>query len=116
MSKRNDIHNNEIIEYLIKNSIFTKRQIEVIYNRKGLLSGKKVSRGAYYRVLKQCKDNIKKVIVSIILLEILGVIDNEKREILIRVMNQLHSIESSDIDATNVILILSEIIRLLSRI
>jgi len=56
------------------------------------------------------------VIFSMILLEILGVIDNQKRDILMRVMNQLHTVESSDTDATNVILILNEIIRLLSRI
>ncbi len=105
-------NNDKIIEYLIRNSIFTKKQIEIIYRQRG----KERSRGSYYRVLGQCKNNIKRVLFSIILLEMLGVINNEKKSVLEKVIYQLHSINDSNIDVTNVISILDEIIKRLSKI
>ena len=114
MEKR-EIDKNALIEYLIQNSIFTKRQITIIYNRRSKQKIDRISRGAYYRVLQQSRDNIKKVFYSLILLEILGLMDEEKRDALNRLVRQLGSLSSSDIDVSDVIYIIDEVMKRLSK-
>ena len=71
--------NNLLLNKFIENSSFTKRQIQIIYkvyNREERL--KDISSGAYYREVKQCKDKIRKLYYSIILLNLIGVINSEQ--------------------------------------
>lgn len=116
MMSKDVIDKNELIEYLIKNSIFTKRQITIIYNRRGKQRVEGVSRGTYYRMLQQSRNNIKKVLTSLILLEILGLLDNEKKNALDRLMRQLHGLLNSDIDVSDVIYIIDEVMKRLSKV
>ena len=115
MMDKDEIEKNWIIEYLIKNSVFTERQIAIMYSRrrKQRVGG---SRGAYYRVLQQSRDNVKKVFYSLILLEILGLIDDEKRNALSRLTTQLSNLASSDINVSDVIYIIDEVMKRISRI
>lgn len=62
---------------LVKNSILTPRQVSIIYKK--LDKGKLpigISEGAYYRQVKQCKDKIRQIIYSIILLRLMEVLDD----------------------------------------
>ena len=66
---KNDIsENNLLISKIIENSLFTNRQIQIIYN---IYNNKKrtdnITSGAYYREVKQCRDKIRKLYYTFIL-------------------------------------------------
>jgi len=71
-----DISNfNTIIKEIIKKSLFTERQIEIILKQKKMLDVEfGVSKGAYYRQLAQSRSKIESVYYTLILLQALGVI------------------------------------------
>ena len=65
------------LNILVKNSMLTPRQVSIIYKK--LDKGKSpinISSGAYYRQVKQCKDKVRQIIYSIILLRLMGVLDD----------------------------------------
>jgi hypothetical protein len=67
---------NSIYEDILANSLFTDRQMYIISKR--LIYGKNVtdiSRGAYYRQIKQCRQKIISILYSILLLQSVGAID-----------------------------------------
>jgi hypothetical protein len=67
---------NSIYEDIIANSLFTDRQMYIISKR--LNYGKSItdiSRGAYYRQIKQCRQKIISILYSILLLQSVGAID-----------------------------------------
>ena len=66
---------NTIIKEIIKKSLFTERQIEIILKQKKMLDVEfSVSKGAYYRQLAQSRSKIESVYYTLILLQALGVI------------------------------------------
>ena len=66
---------NNIIRQIIKKSLFTERQIEIILNQKDLLNSKfSISKGAYYRQVGQSRDKLIALFYSIILLRGLGIL------------------------------------------
>ena len=66
---------NTIIKEIIKKSLFTERQIEIILKQKKLLDIEfSVSKGAYYRQLAQSRSKIESVYYTIILLQAYDVI------------------------------------------
>ena len=66
---------NTIIKEIIKKSLFTERQIEIILKRKKMLDVEfGVSKGAYYRQLAQSRSKIESVYYTLILLQALDVI------------------------------------------
>jgi len=66
---------NTIIKEIIKKSLFTERQIEIILKQKKLLDIEfAVSKGAYYRQLAQSRSKIESVYYTIILLQAYDVI------------------------------------------
>ena len=66
---------NTIIKEIIKKSLFTERQIEIILKQKKLLDIEfGVSKGAYYRQLAQSRGKIESVYYTIILLQAYDVI------------------------------------------
>ena len=66
---------NIIIREIIKKSLFTERQIEIILKQKKLLDVEfGVSKGAYYRQLAQSRSKIESVYYTLILLQALDVI------------------------------------------
>jgi hypothetical protein len=72
-SKSNKLYN----EILLK-SLFTGRQISIIYKRAAKQSRREnISAGAYYRQLKQCRLKIKSVLYSVLLLRLCGALDNQ---------------------------------------
>ena len=71
-----DISNfNTIMKEIIKKSLFTERQIEIILKQKKMLDVEfGVSKGAYYRQLAQSRSKIESVYDPLILLQALDVI------------------------------------------
>ena len=64
-----------IIQKIIKKSLFTERQIEIILKQKKMLDVEfGVSKGAYYRQLAQSRSKIESVYYTLILLQALDVI------------------------------------------
>ena len=75
MSEPNISNFNTIIKEIIKKSLFTERQIEIILKQKKILDVEfGVSKGAYYRQLAQSRSKIESVYYTLILLQALDVI------------------------------------------
>ncbi len=92
----NKIENNLLLLKIIENSTFTGRQIQIIYNiynREERL--KEITSGAYYREVKQCKNKIKKLYYSFILLNLLDIFNNEQLLTLNSVIDKLYRLQNN---------------------
>jgi hypothetical protein len=107
-----------IFNHFIENSIFTKKQTSIIYNK--ILHEKRagnISAGAYYRQLGQCRNKVKRTIYTLLLLRLLNVVDVETFAILNQLNDQLNVIlnkPSDEIDnstLSNVISLMDNVIR-----
>ena len=102
-----ETHFNSIYRRIIANSLFTDRQTYIIY--KSLLnrnSVRNISRGAYYRQVKQCRRKIIRVLYSSLLLQSLGAFDPMTLSVLQTLSERLGVISleaSSDITDTKAI-------------
>lgn len=88
---------NIIIKSLIKKSLFTERQIEIITSiGRGSLT---ITPGAYYRQKGQARHKVEGVLYSMVLLYGLGVLPKDSMRAAAGVADQLSVIFDSDIDA-----------------
>ena len=85
---------NNIIRQIIKKSLFTERQIEIILNQKDLLESKfSITKGAYYRQVGQSREKLVALFYSMILLRGLGILLPDDIDVIsklseyVRVMN-----------------------------
>ncbi len=85
---------NNIISQIIKKSLFTERQIEIILNQKELQESKfSITKGAYYRQVGQSREKLIALFYSIILLRGLGILLPDDIDVIsklseyVRVMN-----------------------------
>ena len=77
MSEPSKSNFNIIIQKIIKKSLFTERQIEIILKKKRMLGDDfslNITKGAYYRQVVQSRKKIEGLYYSIILLQGLDVI------------------------------------------
>ena len=89
MSDPNKSNFNTIIREIIKKSLFTERQIEIILKQKKLLDVEfGVSKGAYYRQLAQSRSKIESLYYTIILLQAYSVILSDS-DVISRLAEQL---------------------------
>ena len=86
---------NYILNYFIENSIFTERQISIIYNKLNNTKSKRITKGAYYRQVKQCRKKIDQVLFSIILLHTIHALEQDSIVLLKKVMEQIDVIINS---------------------
>lgn len=111
---------NDVLRHIIENSLITEKQFSIISKRlQGDRSVHARSRGAYYRVLEQSRAKIRSVIYSILLLELLDMWDGQAKEVIDRLAKQVSVTYGSDInDATarDVIYVMEELVRRLSKI
>jgi len=107
-----------ILNHFIANSIFTKKQTSIIYNK--MLKAKpidNISSGAYYRQLGQCRKKTRKTVYTMLLLQLLNVVDTETFSVLDRLNYQLSVIlnkRSDEIDPSvlnGVISLIDNVIR-----
>ena len=98
MAEFNQSNFNNIIHQIIKKSLFTERQIEIILNQKDLLNSKfTISKGAYYRQVGQSRDKLIALFYSIILLRGLGILLPDDIDVISKLSEQIRVINESDI-------------------
>jgi len=105
-----------LLDHFIANSIITKKQTSIIYNK--MLKAKpmdNITSGAYYRQLRQCRDKTRKVVYTLLLLRLLNAVDIQAFPVLDQVNNQLNVISNKQtevIDATS----LNDVISLIDNV
>ena len=106
---------NNIISKIIKKSLFTERQIEIILNQKDLLeSSFSISKGAYYRQVGQSREKLVALFYSIILLRGLGILLPDDIDVITKLSEQINVINDSDIfpeREDEVIIVIEKLIR-----
>ena len=116
--ENDNLNYTSIFNHFIENSIFTKKQTSIIYNK--ILHEKRagnISAGAYYRQLGQCRNMVKRTVYTLLLLRLLNVVDVETFAILNQLNDQLNVIlnkPSDEIDnstLSNVISLMDNVIR-----
>ncbi|TLX92473.1 MAG: hypothetical protein E6K97_01520 [Thaumarchaeota archaeon] len=114
--ENSDLNYAAILNHFITNSIFTKKQTSIIYNK--MLKAKpidNISSGAYYRQLGQCRSKISKTVYTMVLLQLLNAVDIETFSVLGRLNNQLSVIfnkQSDEIDPS----VLNDVISLIDNV
>lgn len=98
-----ELLNDPTIRKLIKNSFFTRNQIEILVDyiirkRKGVMIktcenkitvGKKlISRETYYKIVRRAREKIAKTVITLMLLSILNIISQEQMMELLDVTSQ----------------------------
>ena len=110
--------------HLLENSLFTPRQFSIISKRlQGSRKAEKISSGAYYRQVKQCRKKVLSVLYSMILLQSTGVLQLETSATLNRLTEQLAVIftsEGSDVtdklNINDVISVIDEVVKRMSKL
>ena len=98
MSEFDKSNFNNIIRKIIKKSLFTERQIEIILNQKDLLESKfSITKGAYYRQVSQSREKLISLFYSIILLRGLGILLPDDIDVISKLSEQISVINESDI-------------------
>ena len=92
-----------ILNHFIINSILTEKQTSIIYNKiTKSKPGKKMTSGAYYRQLGQCRRKITKIVYTLLLLRLFSVLDTETFSVLDQLNNQLNVMLSKKSDEIDV--------------
>lgn len=98
MSEFDQSNFNNIISKIIKKSLFTERQIEIILNQKDLQESKfTITKGAYYRQVNQSREKLISLFYSIIVLRGLGIILPDDIDVISKLSEQISVINNSDI-------------------
>ena len=114
-----------IYAHLVANSLFTPRQLSIISKKlQGGGTTEKISSGAYYRQVKQCRKKVTSVLYSMILLQSMGIVQLEAPSILSKLAEQLAVIfaseNSSDVttglNVDDVISVINEVIKRMSKL
>jgi hypothetical protein len=111
-----------VYAHVLANSLFTPRQLSIISKRlQGGRKAEKISSGAYYRQVKQCRKKVLSVLYSMILLQSTGIVQLETSATLSRLAEQLAVIfasEGSDVtsrlNVNDVISVIDEVVKRMS--
>lgn len=116
--EKSDSNYTVFLNHFIANSIFTKKQTSIIYNKVlKIKASDNITSGAYYRQLGQCRNKIRKAVYSLLLLQLLNVVDTKSFSVLDQLNSQLNVIlnkPSDEIDSTSldsVISLIDNVIR-----
>ena len=89
---------NNIIRKIIKKSLFTERQIEIILKQKDLAVIEfRITKGAYYRQVSQSRNKLMALFYSIILLRGLGILLPDDIDVISKLSEQVVVIKDSDV-------------------
>lgn len=98
MSEPEQYNFSNILRKIIKKSLFTERQIEIILNHKKLIESKFIiSKGAYFRQVEQSRNKLLALFYSIILLRGLGIILPDDIDVIPRFSEQISVIQDRDV-------------------
>lgn len=123
MSERTS-NSSALYAYLVANSLFTPRQLSIILKQlEGGGKPEKMSSGAYYRQVKQCRKKVLSVLYSMMLLQSMGIVHVGASLTLDKLSEQLAVIfasESSDalskLNVDDVISVINEVIKRVSKL
>jgi len=89
---------NNIIKEMLKKSLFTQRQIEIILNFKNIEQvDLGISKGAYYRQVSQSREKLSSLYYSIVLLRVLGILLPDDVDVLSKLSEQASVIKDGDV-------------------
>ncbi len=89
---------NNIIRQIIKKSLFTERQVEIILNQMDLLESKfSITKGAYYRQVGQSREKLIALFYSIILFRGLGILLPDDIDVISKLSEQISVINEGGI-------------------
>ncbi len=115
--ENSNLNYTSILNHFIVNSILTEKQTSIIYNKiMKSKPSKKMTSGAYYRQLGQCRMKIRKIVYTLLLLRLFSVLDVGTFSVLDQLNNQLNVMlnkRSDEIDTTtlsNVISLVDDVI------
>ncbi|MGI0102025.1 MAG: hypothetical protein ACREA7_05450 [Nitrosotalea sp.] len=98
MSIHTEDNLNNIIKQIIKKSLFTERQIEIILKRRNLSDSQfTITKGAFYRQVGQSQEKFHALCYSWILFRALGIIREEDMDVINRLSEQVSVIKNSDV-------------------
>ena len=117
-------NSNILYTHLVANSLFTPRQLSIILKQlRGGSKTEKISSGAYYRQVKQCRKKVISILHSMIILQSMGIVQSDASATLSKVAEQLAVIfasESSDamsrLNVDDVISVINEVIKRVSKL
>ncbi len=108
---------NNIIRDIIKKSLFTERQIEIILNQKNLSQNKfNITKGAYYRQVSQSRRKLMALLYSIVLLHGLGILLPDDNDVMSKLSERITVIKDGDVFSEREEQIMVVIERLISQI
>jgi hypothetical protein len=115
--ENSNLNYTSILNHFVVNSILTEKQTSIIYNKvMKSKPNKKMTSGAYYRQLGQCRTKIRKIVYTLLLLRLFSVLDVGTFSVLDQLNNQLNVMlnkRSDEIDTTtlsNVISLVDDVI------
>ena len=115
-----DLEFNDFFKALIEKNLFTKKQISIIYNKFNTpvsnISKNRLSAGAYYRQIKQCKKKYDQLIYTLVLFRLLNFIDNSTIETIESIIKQLEKISQHDIHHNSTVMVPNDIILVIEKI
>lgn len=102
--ENSDLNYTSVLNHFVVNSILTEKQTSIIYNKiMKSKPSKKMTSGAYYRQLGQCRTKIRKIVYTLLLLRLFSVLDVGTFSVLDQLNNQLNVMlnkRSDEIDTT----------------
>ena len=89
---------NNLIRKIIKKSLFTERQIEIILNQKNISQTDfRITKGAYYRQVSQSRHKLMALFYSISLLRGLGILSPNDIDVMLKLSENIAVIKDGDV-------------------
>lgn len=98
MADSNQSNFNSVVRHIIKKSLFTERQIEIISNQMGLQHAQfAITKGAYYRQVGQSRDKMVALFYTVVLLRGLGILVPDNIDVILQISDQVSVIKDGDV-------------------
>ena len=98
MSDINSSNFPNVLNEIIKKSLFTPRQIEIILKYKDLSDSEfTITKGAYYRQVSQSREKLGRLYYSFIVLRVLDILLADDIDVISRLTEQLSVIKDGDV-------------------
>ena len=98
MSDTNSSNFPNVLNEIIKKSLFTPRQIEIILKYKDLSDSEfTITKGAYYRQVSQSREKLARLYYSFIVLRVLDILLADDIDVISRLTEQVSVIKDGDV-------------------
>ncbi len=105
-----------MLEKLIEESNLTSKQLKalllysdnieqrIVKNGYVYFDGKRIPKGVFYRILSQAKENVRKSVVTLIIMSYTGLMDTSQFSAIMQITDIMMQIKGQDEDVTNALL------------